>query len=92
MNIASTSAASGRVDPGHGEVDVDEDPVPWRQLLVLEQAELDLPLDAEHVDEGDRFSALVEEFDDLRSSSSKKPAISRHTALPPDTCPSSSGG
>src|SRR5919108_1362180 len=40
------------VDLGQGEADVDEDPVAGPQRLLLQQADVDRPLDPAHVDLG----------------------------------------
>src|SRR5829696_232500 len=52
------------VDLGKGEADVDQHPVAGLQLLVLEQADVDRPLDPADVDLG-QVGAVVHELDDL---------------------------
>src|SRR5918999_4476826 len=52
------------VDLGEGEADVDQDPVARLQLLVLQQADVDGPLDSADVDLG-QVGAVVHELDDL---------------------------
>src|SRR5919106_6522434 len=52
------------VDLGQGEADVDQHPVARRQLLVLEQADVDRPPDPAHVDLC-QVGAVVHQLDDL---------------------------
>ncbi len=48
----------------HGEADVDEDVVADLELLVLHETDVDLPFDADDVDQGELVVVARKEFDD----------------------------